>query len=246
MITITALILHYELQIEHALSITTNADLGRNPHRLNRRLDHVKLEALHPALTHRKRLEQVPTSSKVHARATERTRARQTQERLLSRCGESQTCGRGLRHLEQRIEQPARLHNDLEGDVVAVEWDVLGCFREVCGEVAGGADAGLLEKDAERPAILGVGKDTGSSHAECLIAESVGAVVAKVAAIGICFSFGLARSNVGGAKDVESFEEGGEGDLEGGHAFIFGVIVVVIRWIQGVIGKEGFAEACDA
>lgn len=221
------------------------ADLAGNAHGLHGGPDHVEFEALHPAVAHGESLEQIPAIREVDAGATQGPGAGQAEVGLPFRRGDGEPGGAGMSHLDEGVEQPARLHDDLEGDVVPVERDVLRRLGQVRVQVAGRADPRLFDEDAERPALVRVRKGARARHAEGLVAEGVRAVVAEVAAVGVRVGPCLARGGVGGAEDLERLEERGQGDLE---AWVVGIALLVIGLggVQGVICEEGLVQVGDA
>lgn len=136
------------------------------------------------------------------------------------------------------------MHDDLEGEILAVKGDVLGGFGEVSAEIASGVDAGFFKDDAERAALLGIAENAGACHAEGLCAEGIRAIISYVAAVRVGLCFCLAGGDIGSAKDLEGFEEGGQRNLETRKNEI--VFIIGLGGVEDVVGKQRLAQACDA
>jgi len=162
--------------------------------------------------------------------------------------GDVETGGRRGGELRDGVEEPARLHDDLDLHGVALEGDLLGAFGLVGIEVAGRGHAGFFEEDAEGGAEAGVREAADAWHAEGLVAEGVGTIPAEAGAVAVIVGFGEARiRRVGCAEDLERFEKGYEGDLEVGE------VAARIRTVIGGLGEravesgeESFVEKDDS
>lgn len=182
---------------------------------------------------HPERLQQLPIAAELDARRAQRPGSGEGEKRRRGRGRHGQARWRRGGELGDGVVQPAGAHDDLDGEGVALQGDVEGGVGVVGCEVAGCGEGGFGEVDAKGGAGAGVAEAAETGEVEGAGGEEGGRVVGGPAV----FAFV-------DAEDLERFEEGGEGDLEGGGG---GVIVGVVgggggawRWSVVKGGEERF------
>ena len=144
--------------------------------------------------------------------------------------------------------QAAGAHDDLEGQRVALQGDVVVEVGLVGGEFAGGGEAAFFQVDAERGAGSGVAEAAEAGHAERAGGEGGGGGGAD-GGVGRGGG-GPSVFGFGDAEDLEGLEEGGEGDLEGGGEGVGGGggggggVARSGGVVEGC--EERFVEECEA